>query len=92
VSPSARSIKRGQSTTYNVSITRSGGFTGAVNLGVKGQTPNDAVSFNPASIAAGSTTSVLMVKTSTRDARATLTITGTAGSLTHAATATLALK
>ena len=94
VSPSSRSVTRGSSTTYTVTITPTGGFAGSVNLGVTGQTSRDIPTFSVNPVISPSTTSVLTIKTSTRDSRSTrsLTITGTSGALSHSVNATLVLR
>jgi hypothetical protein len=94
VSPSSRSVKRGTSTTYSVTVTRTNGFTGTVSLSVSGQTATDVATFSPTSIGPAATTSVLTVQTASQDPRTTrtLVITGTSGSLVHSATTSLTLR
>jgi subtilase family serine protease len=93
VSPSSRSIKRGRSTTYTVTITPSGGFTGTVSLSVSGIPSGDSGSFSPSTITT-SGSSTLTVNTTAGSARGTftLTITGTSGTTVHSTTATLTLR
>ena len=91
--PASRTITRGQSTTYTVTLAADPGFAGPVNFTVTGL-PNRATgTFNPASLA-GSGTSVLTVSTqkSTQKGTRTLTITGTGGGLTHSVTVTLVIQ
>jgi hypothetical protein len=92
LSPTSRSIKRGQSTSYSVTITRLHGFTGSAAFTVSGLPASATASFTPASTTGTSVT--LSVSTSARSPRGTysLTITGTSGSLTHSITASLTLK
>jgi hypothetical protein len=89
--PASQTVTVGGSTTYTVSVSPQGGFTGTVSLSVSGL-PNGATgTFNPTSIAGGSGSSTLSVTTasSTPTGSSTLTITGNNGSLTHSATVTL---
>jgi hypothetical protein len=89
-SPSSQSVTQGNSTSYTVSVGAVGGFSGAVNLAVSGLPSGATASFNPASVAAGKT-STLTVSTagSTPVGNSTLSIAGTSGSLTHTAAVTL---
>ncbi len=86
-SPASRTISRGGTTTYTVTVTPSGGFSGTVAFSVSGLPGGATGKFNPTSVS-GSGTSTLSVKTnrSTPLATSTLTIKGTSGSLSHAAT------
>ena len=91
--PASRTISRGQSTTYTVTVAADAGFAGPVTLSVTGL-PNRATgTFNPASLV-GSGTSVLTISTqkSTQKGTRTLTITGTGGGRTHSVTVTLEIQ
>lgn len=94
VSPTSRSIRRGQTTSYSVTITRLNGFTPSVGFTVTGLPANTSASFTPASTTGTSVT--FSVSTSASSPRGTyaLTLTGTSGSgsLTHSTTASLTLK
>jgi hypothetical protein len=89
--PATQIVKPGGSTTYTVTITPSGGFTGSVSLAVSGLPAGATPSFSPTST---SSTATLTVKTSSssKPGASTLTITGTSGSLSHTATVTLQIK
>jgi subtilisin family serine protease len=89
-SPSSRSVRRGQSTTYAITITPANGFSGPVTLSVTGLRSGASASFSPNP---ASTTSTLAVTTTSRATRgtSTLTITGRSGSLTRTTTVTLAV-
>jgi subtilase family serine protease len=84
--PSSRSVRRGNSTSYTVTITPSGGFNGKVVLAVSGLPSNATGTFNPSSIT-GSGSSTLRISTRNSTPRGTysLTIKGTCSSpsLTH---------
>jgi len=95
VSPSSNAVTPGQSTSFAVTITSLSGFNGAVNLSVGSESgfPSGIASggFNPPSIvgAGGSSTLSMNTTTSAAPYALSLTITGTAGSLTHTASTTL---
>jgi hypothetical protein len=91
-SPTSRSIKRGQTTTYGVTITRLSGFTGSVAFTATGFPANTSGSFNPLSTTGTNVT--LTLSTSGKSPRGTysIKITGTSGSLTHSITVSLTLR
>ncbi len=91
-SPTTRSIKHGQDTTYVVTITRLFGSNSSVAFTVTGLPGSATASFNPASTTG--TSSTLTVSTSGRSPRGTysLTIAGTSGGLTHTTTVSLTLR
>ncbi len=85
-SPANRLVVPGGVTTYDVSITPSGGFTGQVDFSLSGLPTSSSGSFNPVSVnvsGSSTVTSTLTVTTtlSTPLGEAQLTITGTAGVL-----------
>jgi hypothetical protein len=92
MSPTSRSIKRGQSTSYSVTITRLNGFAGSVLFTVGGLPSNVTASFtsNPTN----GTSVTLHVSTSRRSPTGTYTlqITGTSGGLTHLIKVSLTLR
>jgi hypothetical protein len=73
--PTSLSLQQGQSGTAAVTIARGGSFTGAVDLSAEGVPTGVTVSFNPATIAAGSTTSTMTVAVGTSAATGQFTIT-----------------
>ena len=89
-SPASQSVVRGNSTSYTVTVTPSGGFTGTVTFSIAGVPTGASASFNPASVTT-SGSSALTVTTSATTAAGSypLTITGTSGTLSHTATVTL---
>jgi N-acetylmuramoyl-L-alanine amidase len=89
--PASRTVVRGASASYTISITPSGGFSAPVTLSVSGLPTGTSGSFapNPA------TESSLFSVTSTSSAKVgsyTLTITATSGSLVHSTTISLQVK
>jgi len=81
-SPSSGNVVAGSSTTYTVTVTPTGGFTGTVALSVKGL---------PAGASASFSASTLTIATArgTKTGTSTLTITGTGGGKTHSTTVSL---
>jgi serine protease AprX len=84
-------VKRGTNGVYTVTVTPSGGFTGAVKLKVTGLPVGATKSFVPNPVPGGSGTAKLTVKTTATTAKGTfhLKITATSGSLAHSVTVTL---
>jgi PKD repeat protein len=93
VTPTSRTISRGQSTTYTVTITSGPGFWSPVNLTVSGLPSRATAAFNPSSIT-GSGTSVLTISTArnVQKGNRTITITGTGGGRVHSADVTLIIR
>ncbi|HLQ50951.1 MAG TPA: hypothetical protein VK129_05590, partial [Terriglobales bacterium] len=92
--PSSQTVTMGGSTSYTVTVTPSGGFTGSVNLSVSGLPGGATGSFSTNPISGGSGTSTLNVATSstTPTGTYTLTITATSGSLSHSTTVSLTVN
>jgi uncharacterized membrane protein len=90
-SPSSRTVTPGSSTTYGVTISPTGGFTGQVTLSVSGLPGGAAGSFSP-NPATNSSTLTVTTSPSTAAGTYTLTITGTSGALTHTVTVTLVVS
>jgi unsaturated rhamnogalacturonyl hydrolase len=92
-SPSSRTVSRGSTTTYSVSVTPFNGFSGPVGFKVSGLPSNASGSFSPISVT-GSGTSTLTISTGrkTTTGMFTVTITGTSGSLVHTAKVTLVVQ
>ena len=92
-SPTSRTISRGSSTTYSVTVTAGQGFSGPVGLTVSGLPSRATGTFNPASLT-GSGTSVLTVTTArnVQKGTRTVTITGSGGGRTHSVNVTLIIR
>lgn len=93
VSPASRSVKRGGSAAYTVSVSSQGGFAGTVGLSVVGLPPGASATFSPPTVTAPGT-STMTVKTTGRTARGTFTLTviGQSGPSSHQSTAMLTVK
>ena len=94
VSPSSKEVMPGQSTTFTVTVSPLSGFNGAVTLSVGSETgfPSGITNggFTPSSITgSGSSTLNINTTTSATPYALSLTITGTAGAITHTASTTL---
>ena len=87
-SPSSRTVAPGGSTSYSVTISPTGGFTGPVTLSVSGLPSGANGSFTP-NPATGSSTLSVTTGPSTPLGTSTLTVTGVSGSLTHTTTVAL---
>jgi hypothetical protein len=98
VTPSSRAVLPGQSATFTVTVTALSGFNGTVSLSVDSESgfPSDITSggFNPSSITGpgGSSTLTMNTTASATPYALSLTITGTAGTLTHTASTTLLVQ
>jgi subtilisin family serine protease len=93
MSPSTRTVSRGGSTTYTVSVSSVGGFAGTVSLSVSGLPSGATASFAPSSVVAPGT-STLTVRAGSWTVRGTfrLTVTGRNGSKSHQAAASLTVR
>jgi subtilisin len=91
-SPSSRTVSRGKSTTYAVSIARASGFTGAVSLSVSGLRSGATATFSPNPTS--STSSTLTIRTTSRASKGTVTLTikGVNGSIVRGTSVKLQVK
>jgi hypothetical protein len=88
--PASQTVRRGGSTSYTVTVTPSGAFTGVVSFSLTGLPSGASASFNPASVnTAGSSTLTVTTERNAARGTFTLTIRGTGGGLTHTATVSL---
>jgi subtilisin family serine protease len=86
--PSSQTVVRGASTSYTVTVTPSGGFTGSVTLSSSGLAAGATGSFSPNPTTTTSTFSVSTTATATTGSFP-VTITGTSGTLTRTTSVTL---
>jgi hypothetical protein len=84
--PSSRTVRRGRSGTYTVTITRSGGFSGAVAFSLSGQGSGVTATFNPSSVTGASSTLTVTVASNATRGTGTLTITGSSAGIASAST------
>ena len=92
--PTSRSIRRGESTTYTITVAPQNGFTDDVTLNVSGLRSGWSGNFSPNPAAApgyASTLTITTVPTATRTT-ATLTITGVGGGKSRTTTVTLTVR
>jgi hypothetical protein len=93
VSPASRTINRGDSTTYTVTIAGAQGFTGTVNLSVSGVPKFATATFAPSSVVnSGSSVLTVSTKKQTTKGASTLTITGSSTGRVHSVNATLTVQ
>jgi uncharacterized membrane protein len=88
VSPPSVAVRAGQTATYQVTVTRTNGFTASASLSVSGLPSGAKATFSPTLT---DTTSTLTVRTSknTRLGTYALTVAGKYGTMARTATATL---
>lgn len=97
ISPASQSVARGQAAAYTVSVTSTGGFSGAVGLSAGSLPGGSTAGFAPASVtlaAGGTATSALTISTtaSTPIGSATFTVTGTTGKVSGTVTGGLTVN
>ncbi len=94
-SPSSRTVRSIDSTTFNVTVGAVSGFTGTVGLSCSGVPASVTCTFSPASVVltGSGQTSTLTVKTGvggpTPKGAYSLTLTGTSGTLSHSTSVSL---
>jgi hypothetical protein len=89
--PASRTVVRGASSSYTISITPSSGFSAPVTLSASGLPSGTSGSFAPNPASDSSTFSVATTS-SAKVGSYTLTITATSGSLVHTTTVSLQVK
>jgi hypothetical protein len=89
--PASQTVAPGSPTTYNVTVTPTGGFGGSVTLSSTGLPTGAAGTFSPNPTTGASTFSVT-TSASTPVGSYPVTITGTSGSLAHSTTVTLVVS
>jgi subtilisin family serine protease len=91
-SPSSQTVVQGLSTSYTVTITRTGGFTGAVTLSVSGLGAGATGTFSPNPTSGASSTLTVTTTPTAATGSFPLTITGTSGTLTRTTSVTLVVN
>ncbi|UTT68748.1 hypothetical protein NMQ03_16190 [Arthrobacter sp. DNA4] len=97
VSPASQSVQQGQSASYTVTLTSTGGFSGAVNLAAAGLPAGASGTFTPSSVTltSGATaTATLNITTAatTPAGTSSITITATSGKVSGSVTASLTVN
>ncbi len=87
-SPTSQTVVQGSGTSYAVTVTPSGGFSGSVSLSVSGLPAGASGAFSPNPTTSTSTLSVT-TSAATPTGSYALTVTGTSGALTRSTTVTL---
>jgi len=94
--PSSRTIRSGGGTTYTLSVTAVGGFTGTVILSCSGAPQAATCAFSPTAVTPGgsgtATVNTGVAGVRTPKGTYTLTLTGTSGSLSHSSTVSLRVR
>jgi hypothetical protein len=91
--PASQTVTQGASTSYTVTVTPSGGFTGSVTLSASGLPSGATAGFSPNPVAApGSSTMSVTTAASTPTGSYPLTITGTSGTVSHTTSVTLVVQ
>jgi hypothetical protein len=88
--PTSQIVVQGSSTSYGVTVTPAGGFSGQVTMSISGLPAGATGTFSPNPATASSTLSVTTAA-STPAGNYSLTITGTSGALVHSITVALAV-
>jgi uncharacterized membrane protein len=92
-SPSSLTVDQGSGATYTVNVSYSGGFAGTVDLSASGLPTGASATFSPTSLTApGSSTMSVTTGSGTPAGTYSITITGTSGSVSQTATATLVVN
>jgi hypothetical protein len=97
VSPASQSVQQGQSASYTVTATSTGGFSGAVNLAAAGLPAGAAGAFTPSSITLNSGSSATATLNATTAATtpagtSSITITAASGKVSGSVTASLTVN
>jgi len=91
ISPAGRAVAPGGGTTYAITITDQGGFSGAATLSAGGLPAGASVAFSPNPATATSTMTVTTAG-STQAGTSLFTVTGVNGALSHSAQSTLVVS
>jgi hypothetical protein len=91
VNPTSLTVRRGESQTTEVQITRTGGLTGAVTLSAEGMPTGVTATFDPAAPTSNTSVLTLTAAGGATLGQASVTIKGTASGVTGEKTAALAV-
>ena len=91
--PATQTVSPGAFATYTVTVGSVGGFSGSVTLSASGLPAGTTATFSPNPVAVGGTSALkLQSAASTPDGSSTVTVSGSAASLTHSASITFVVK
>lgn len=91
ITPASQTVTAGDATSYTVTIARSGGFTGAVNLAASSVPAGPTATFTPNNTT-GSTSTMNVSTSGSPTGTFTLTVTGTNGNASRTATTSLTIN
>ncbi len=93
ISPTERTVEAGSEAMFTVEVTPVGDFDQAVHLSVSGLPEDTTYSFTrPSGVPPFSTTLTVSIQTSTPEGSSAITVSGSAGSLSHSVTAQLTVQ
>ncbi|MFY9562429.1 MAG: galactose oxidase-like domain-containing protein [Terriglobales bacterium] len=92
VTPASQQVPQGGSTSFTVTVTPQGGFTGTVNLGVSGLPAGVSTSFSVPVLTSGDSTLNVTVGDSVAPGTYPFTINGVSGAVSHSVNASLAVQ
>ncbi|HEY5810265.1 MAG TPA: endo-1,4-beta-xylanase [Povalibacter sp.] len=90
--PASLTVNRGASGTTTISLARTGGFTGSVAFSLSGLPSGVSASFSPSSTTGNSAVLTLNASSTATLGAATLTVTGTSGSLSRTTSVALTVS
>jgi len=90
--PTSITATKGNNVSTALSISRSGGFTGAVSLTASGQPSGVTIGFSPSSVTGSSSTMTATVASGAPTGNFPITITGTNGNVARTTTVTLVIQ
>ena len=90
--PGSKTVSRGASASYAVTVTPTNGFSGAVSFTLSGLPPHTNASFSPGSVTGSGTSPLTVMSGPLSTGTYTLTITGTSGTLSHSTKVTLTVQ
>jgi hypothetical protein len=96
VQPSSRQVVDGDQTTFATQINRTGGFTGAVTMGISGLPSGATSTYSPSGATSGSSATLTVVTNGVKDGTYPLTLSGSGvvngSSVTRTATVSLVVQ
>jgi endoglucanase len=93
ITPASQTVTAGSSATYTVTLAASNGFSGAVNLAASGLPPGVSAAFSSSQVNLPATAILtLAASSSVTPGSYVVTVTGTAGTLTHSSAAYIVVQ